>query len=344
MIKSYIKAITYYLPSEIVSNDSNDRMTKKIGIFSKHVTNENEFASDLAYYAAEELFSKNLCNKDEIDMLIYCTQSPDYFLPTTACIIQDRLGLKKSVGAFDYNLGCSGYGYGLSMAKGFIETGIAKNVLLLTADTYSKYINPLDGTVKPLFGDGASATLITGADYLEKECIGSIVFGTDGSGAENLIVPAGGLKEPISNTSFEETEDSRGNVRTRKNLYMNGKEIFNFAVREIPRAIEDLLSKNNQKLEDYDYFIFHQANEYMMETLRRKLGIPKEKFSVQLADCGNTVSSTIPIALYRDFEEGKIKVGDNIMLVGFGVGYSWFANSIIWNPKGENLNDIKGIY
>lgn len=334
MIKSYISAIEYYLPDGKDFNDPNDRLTHKIGIMTKNIAAEDEFASDLAYYSAMKIFNNGKANPDDIDFLLYCTQSPDYILPTTACLLQERLGLPTSCGALDFNLGCSGFVYGLSLAKGLIESGMAKNVLLLTADTYSKYINPNDRSVQLLFGDAASATLISGKEGEgDEDFIGSFVFGTDGKGADNLIIHAGGLKEPLTASSYEEIQDDHGNLRSRSNLYMNGNEIFNFASKEVPKAINKVLEKSNLSIDQVDYFVFHQANQYMLETLRRKIGIKSEKFSIQFADCGNTVSSTIPIALIRDFQEEKCSNGDNIVLVGFGVGYSWASCVIKLNLK-----------
>jgi len=327
MIQSYIRAIEYYLPDGKDYNDPNDRLTTKIGIHTKNIAAENEYASDLAIKAANLIFQSGVCAPKDIDFLLYCTQSPDYILPTTACILQDRLNLSTSCGALDFNLGCSGYVYGLSLAQGLIQSGAARNVILITSDTYSKYINPKDRSVKLLFGDAASATLISGkvVEGSQTQDIGPFIFGTDGRGAENLIIQAGGVKEPFTHESFIEQTDDYGNIRSRSNLYMNGNEIFNFAVKEVPRSVSALLDKSNMVLDDIDYFVFHQANEYMLETLRRKVNIPKDKFSIQFADCGNTVSSTIPIALKRDFEHKKCNTGDTVMLVGFGVGYSWAA-------------------
>jgi 3-oxoacyl-[acyl-carrier-protein] synthase III len=328
-LSSYIRAIEYYLPKNIEENDPQDRMTKKIGINSKHIASENEFASDLAFNAGLKLFENGI-SPEEIDFFIYCTQSPDHFLPTTACILQTKLGLPKHCGALDINLGCSGYVYGLSLAKGIIESGQASNVLLITADTYSKFVNPNDRSVKLLFGDAATATLISKEEASEKNFINSFVFGTDGTGEKNLIVPAGGLKKSVSpNTSIERTDDY-GNIRSENNLYMNGQEVFKFSMKEVPKAVEELLNREVLSLDDYDYFIFHQANEYMLESLRRKVSIPKVKFSIRFSDVGNTVSSTIPIALKREVEAGNIKSGNRVMLVGFGVGYSWGACSVVW--------------
>lgn len=321
-----IQAIEYHFPKNRIINDPTNKLTKKIGITSRYIAEKDETASDLAIQAAEKLFENGIYKKSEIDYLLFCTQTPDYILPTTACIIHEKLKLPTSCGALDFNLGCSGFVYGLSLAKGLIESGQAKKVLLLTADTYSKFINENDLSTSLLFGDAAAATLIT--ESSEKNNLGPFVFGTDGSGAKDLIIYAGGAREPIDSKALLEVEDEKGNVRTRRNLYMNGSEVFNFAVREVPKAIVDLLNKENTALNDYDYFVFHQANKYMLEALRRRINIDKNKFSIQLDDSGNTVSSTIPIALKREMELGHIKSGDKILLVGFGVGLSWGVGSI----------------
>lgn len=321
-----IMAIEYHFPANKITNDPDNKLTKKIGISTRYIAAKEETASDLAIQAAEKLFEKGICKKSEIDFLLFCTQSPDYILPTTACIIQEKLKLSTSCGALDFNLGCSGFVYGLSLAKGLIDSGQAKNILLITADTYSKFINEQDMSTMLLFGDAAAATLISG--YSGGNAIGPFVFGTDGSGANDLIIYAGGSREPVHPETFREVEDSKGNSRARNNLYMHGSEVFNFAMREVPKAINELLIKENTTLDDYDYFVFHQANKYMLDALRRRIGIDQKKFSIQLNDSGNTVSSTIPIALKREIELGHVKNGDQVMLVGFGVGLSWSVCSI----------------
>ncbi|WP_340394763.1 ketoacyl-ACP synthase III [Paenibacillus sp. FSL E2-0177] len=324
-----IKGIEYYLPEQTELNNSGDKLTDKIGINQRHIAKKDEFASDLGIAAANILFEKNNISRTDVDYLIYCTQSPEYYLPSTACILQDKLGLSTSIGALDVNLGCSGYVYGLSLAKALIQTGQAKNVLFITADTYSKFINNQDRSVKPLFGDGATATLLSESSSIYG--LQSFVFGTDGTGMNNLIVPAGGLRNPISEFNLQEEIDSFGNVRSNSNLYMNGPEIFNFSLREVPKSINELMEKEGFSIEDYDFFVFHQANQFMLEYLRKKLKIESDKFSIQVNDCGNTVSSSIPIALKRELLNGKIKKGDRVMMVGFGVGYSWAATSIVWH-------------
>lgn len=328
MIKSYIKSIEYYVPKKIEYNDQNEKLTKKIGINQINVV-EEETATDLAFMAAEKLFESGICEREHIDFIIFCTQSPDYFLPTSACLLQARLELPTKCGAFDYNLGCSGYVYGLSLAKGLIETGQAENILLLTGDTYSKYVNKKDQSVKVLFGDAGSATLISNVNANE-DYLGPFVFGTDGTGKENLIVRNGGAREPYTEEALSELEDRYGNLRSNANLYMNGPEVFNFTLREVPPAFFELLEKTGMAIQDYDRFVFHQANKFMLEHLRLKLKIPEEKFTVCLENYGNTVSSTIPIALKNEMEQGNLDDNNKLLLLGFGVGYSWAGCKMVW--------------
>lgn len=322
---TYIKAISYYLPEKVVTNEelvtdfpewSIEKVASKIGISERHVVNKDEYASDLAAKAAEKLFSEHHIDREEIDFLILCTQSPDYFLPTTACILQHRLGLNTSTGALDFNLGCSGFVYGLSLAKGLIAGNIAKNVLLITAETYSRYIHPKDKGNRTIFGDAASATLISTEGYASIEYFS---LGTDGRGAENLIVRSGGSK--LSDNQNDLQFDESNNPVSSDYLFMNGSEIFNFTLEAVPQLVKDTLLKNNLLKEDIDLFVFHQANKYMMNFLRKKIKIDEDKFYYCLENVGNTVSSTIPIALYE--AKNECKLTGNILLAGFGVGYSW---------------------
>ena len=230
-------------------------------------------------------------------------------MPTTACIIQERLGLSTKIGALDFNLGCSGFVYGLSIAKGLIAANMAQNVLLLTGETYSKYMANDDKTNRVLFGDAGAATLVSVQKGVAN--IRNFVFGTDGRGANNLIVEQGGARTFGSLSSTTPT------------LYMNGPEIFNFTLETVPMLVTQVLEKNDVQLDDINCFVFHQANQFMLESLRRILKIPEHKFLIHLKECGNTVSSTIPIVLYEGLSAGKIKKGDRVLIIGFGVGYSW---------------------
>jgi 3-oxoacyl-[acyl-carrier-protein] synthase-3 len=328
-----LAAIEYYLPERTVSTAdlarefpewSAAKIEAKTGIGCRHIAAQDECSSDLAVAAAQKLFAGGSTPAEEIDYLILCTQSPDHFLPTTACLVQDRLGIPTSAGAVDINLGCSGYVYGLGLAEGLIATGQARSVLLLTAETYSKFMNERDRSVRTVFGDAAAATLLKAVDVAEAP-IGPFVYGTDGAGGPNLIVPAGGMRQPRSAATAVEVPDDQGNLRSQEDLFMNGPEIFNFTLSAVPESVERLLQKAGVGLEDIDLFVFHQANRYMLDHLRKRLHIPVEKFYFALENCGNTVSSTIPIALKKASLEGVLKPGSRAMLVGFGVGYSWGA-------------------
>jgi 3-oxoacyl-[acyl-carrier-protein] synthase III len=334
-----VKAIEYYLPENQLTNEELEKefpewtiakIESKTGISKRHFCTEDECSSDLAYRAAQKLFKKNDISPEKIDYLILCTQSPDYFLPTTACILQDWLGIPTSAGAMDFNLGCSGFVYGLGLAKGLIESEQAKNVLLITAETYTKFIHHADKSVRSIFGDAAAATLVIG-EYNEKPSIGPFVYGTDGSGHQKLIVPVGGMRRPKENQIYIETKDGNGNIRTEENLFMDGPAIFSFTIKIVPRTVNQLLRKSNLSIDKIDFFIFHQANKFMLDYLRKKIKVPEDKFIISMSDVGNTVSSTIPIAFKNKIDDGTIKPGSKILLFGFGVGYSWGATLLEWN-------------
>ncbi len=327
LIMAYIKAISYYLPEQIITNEdlvkefpewSVDKVAQKVGVESRHLAAKNETAGDMAEKAARRLFEEYNINPKTIDFLMLCTQSPDYFLPSTACLLQDRLGIPTSAGAFDYNLGCSGCIYGMAMAKGLIAAGIAKNVLLLTAETYNKYLHPSDKSNRSIFGDGAAACLISTNGFAE---IGEFALGTDGSGADNLIVKTGASRQ--KNSTGKHTEDEEGHIWYDDYLYMNGGAIFNFTLDAVPAMMTQILEKNRLQKEDVHYYVFHQANKFMLNTIRKICILPKDKFYINLADTGNTVSSTVLISLKDCINRKLIKSGDQVMISGFGVGLSW---------------------
>lgn len=327
IIMAYIKAISYYLPGRIVSNEellqefpewSIDKVAAKVGVNSRHLAAEDETAGDMAEKAARKLFNEYNIDPKAIDFVMLCTQSPDHFLPSTACILQDRLGIPTSAGAFDYNLGCSGCIYGLAVAKGLIAGGIAKNVLLLTAETYQKYLHPSDKSNRSIFGDGAAACLVSTEGIAE---IGEFSLGTDGSGAEHLIVQTGAARcrKPTGNV----IEDGDGHQRYDDYLYMNGSAIFNFTLDAVPAMMKDVLKNNKMERDDVDFYLFHQANKFMLNTIRKVCILPKDKFYVNLETTGNTVSSTVMIGLKDCIDNGTICKGMQVMCAGFGVGLSW---------------------
>ena len=323
-----LTAFGIYLPEYVLTNSQlskdfgrwePEKIESKLGIRERHISEVDETAGDMGFKAALKVLHNY--DKSKIDMLLLCTQSPDYFLPTTACILQHRLGLKTDLCAYDFNLGCSGFIYGLAMAKSFINSGIATNVLLITSETYSKHIHPKDLALKTVFGDGAAATIIENSN---QDQIFEFVLGTDGSGKDNLIVSNGAFRNAFDPLGQEKKTDS-DNIYSDNHLFMNGPEIFNFTNIAVPKAIEQCLLKNKMSLDDVDYFIFHQANKYMIEYLRKKIGIPKEKYYLNMLLTANTVSATIPIAIEDALKNGKIVKGNKVMLCGFGVGYSWGA-------------------
>ena len=327
-MSAFIKAISYYLPDRVVTNEDLvrefpewdvEKVYNKVGVKERHLAGEAETAGDLAEKAALQLFEEYQVSPSEIDFLLLCTQSPDYRLPSTACILQDRLGIPTSAGAFDYDLGCSGCIYGMAVAKGLIAAGLASNVLLLTAETYTKYLHPEDKTNRTIFGDGATACLISKEKGLAE--IGDFVFGTDGSGADNLIVKTQGARFPEQ--TGQSTEDDDGHVNREDYLYMNGSAIFNFTLEQVPPMMNLLLEKSGLAKDEIDRFVFHQANKYMLNTLRKICGVTKDKFHVNLEHTGNTVSSTILISLKDCLDQGLVQSGMKVMACGFGVGLSY---------------------
>jgi 3-oxoacyl-[acyl-carrier-protein] synthase-3 len=312
-----IEFIDYYLPESILCNDeiaplmngwTAEKIYNKIGIKKRHICSNNETALDLAEKACLKI--KGKVDFNEVESLIICTQSPDYLLPTGACILQNRLGLKTSTMCFDFNLGCSGYVYGIAIARGLILSKTVKNCLLVTTDTYSKYISESDGSNRSLFGDAASATFFTSSGV---NTILAPQLGTDGSGSNNLMVRGGALFN-LNNNPIKPI------------LEMNGPAIFEFTNFAVPSLISTTLSKNDMTIDEIDYFVFHQANKFMLEHLKKKIGIPDQKFLIDFEEYGNTVSSTIPI-LIANKQKNDLNFFKNktVMLVGFGVGYSWGA-------------------
>ncbi|MEI7663285.1 MAG: ketoacyl-ACP synthase III [Bacteroidota bacterium] len=325
--------IASYLPQTTFTNADFERefpdwnaskIEEKVGIRQRHIAAKDETALDMAFQAAEKVLAGE--DRATVDFILLCTQSPDYFLPTSACILQDRLGLRTQAGALDYNLGCSGFIYGLALSKGLLAGGIATRVLLVMSETYSKHMHPGDRANRSIFGDGAAAVLLDPDDLPR---IGTFELGTDGSGKNNLIVEAGAMRKScIPGAAEIPSED--GTFHSPNYLYMNGPEIFNFTIDSVPGLVGSVLRKNNLTLDEIDYVIFHQANKYMLEYLRKKIRIPAEKYYNNMLMTGNTVSATIPIALRDCLDTGRIAAGSKLLLVGFGVGYSWGAVVLTW--------------
>jgi 3-oxoacyl-[acyl-carrier-protein] synthase III len=318
-----IGPIAIYLPAKVETNQElkqlypswdMDLIFEKTGIAARHIAAPEECSSDLGVRAAELLFQQYQIDPHSIDFLLFCTQTPDYPLPTTACLMQQRLGLRESVGAFDFNLGCSGFVYGVAVANGLIESGVARRVLLITAETYTKFIHPDDRSLRTIFGDGAAATLIERSD---RRSLYGFRFGTDGSGADTLLVTKGGCRPP------ELAHRPRHRQRWKSDLYMDGPSLINFTVGAIPKLVDEILETARVTRDEIDFFLLHQATYKMLAQLQQRLDISETQMPIILADCGNTVSSTIPIVIQRMRMDGRLTAGKRNMLIGFGVGWSW---------------------
>ncbi len=318
-----IGPISIHLPERIETNAElsadnprwdMDLIASKTGIYQRHIAAEGECSSDLGVKAAEKLFAEFDIDPQSIDFLLFCTQTPDYPLPTTACLIQDRLGLPTSAGALDFNLGCSGFVYGLSMADGLIRSGAAKRILFITSETYSKFIDQHDRSLRTIFGDGAAATLIEASDA---PAFSGFKFGTDGSGADTLLVAKGGHR------AQQDRIGPRKRKRWKSELYMDGPALIKFTAGQIPGLVDSVLETGNLKKEDLGFFLFHQATFKMLDQLITIMELPAGQMPIRLKDVGNTVSSTLPILIHQLRQEQKLEQGQTHMLVGFGVGWSW---------------------
>ncbi|MBE6425652.1 MAG: ketoacyl-ACP synthase III [Thermoguttaceae bacterium] len=297
-----------------------DEICAKTGVYARYISAPDEFASDMAVKAAAQLLEEYQIPRESIDFVILCTQSPDYPIPTTACLVQHRLGLRIDCGALDFNLGCSGYVYGLSLADGLIRTGVAKRVLFITSETYTKYIDSGDRSLRTIFGDAATATLLEAG---ESQSLGPFLFGTDGEGADALIAYGRGIRPESLSLK------PRHRRRWASSLYMDGAELMRFTNSKIPPLVAQLLEKANMQLEDIDIFLMHQATRKMLESLTVTMGLSPEKVPIQLERYGNTVSSSIPILIANLRKEGGLRHNQRAMLLGFGVGLSW--GGVLWN-------------
>ena len=315
--------IAVHLPERIESNADlvadnpkwdMDLIASKTGIYNRHVAGPDECSSDLGVQAAEKLFEQYSIDRSSIDFLFFCTQTPDYPLPTTACLIQDRLGLPTNCGALDFNLGCSGYVYGLSLCDGLIRSGAAKRILFITAETYTKLIDKQDRTLRTIFGDGAAATLIESND---EPSLWAFKFGTDGKGANTLLATENGFRNP------EDAISPRHRRRWKSDLYMDGPALINFTVGQIPGMLREVLKDADMTSEDLGFYLFHQATYKMLSQLQQVMEVEESKVPILLKDLGNTVSSTLPILINQMRDRGDMTPEMKNMLVGFGVGWSW---------------------
>ena len=325
-----IESIEYYLPENIVTNadlqkenpDWNlEKITEKSGVYQRHIAGKNETAYDLSIKACDKLFQTN--DKNNIDGIIYCTQSPDYIMPSNSFLMHKHFGLKDEIFAYDFNHACTGYIYCLAMANAFVKAGMAREILLVNADTYSKYINPKDRSTRVLFGDGAAATIVKESE--RKRGIIDIDLGSSGSGYNKFWIPAGGLRLPKSDITSVEIEDDRGNIRTQNDIEMDEFGVWSFINSVVPKQVNRLLKRNNVEKTDIDQFIFHQASKMTLESIMRVMRLNEEQVFINIHNIGNTVSASIPIALKDAIDQDKIDIGSTLILSGFGVGLSYGA-------------------
>ena len=316
--KSKISYIETYLPKNKILigkifAKQNKRLLKKTGINKLWISDKNETSLDMGFKSAIKL--KKKINFKELDGLIFVSQSSDYFLPSSSCILQDKLGLKKNTFCFDINLGCSGFLYALSVSTSMINSNLAKNILIICSDTYSKFIRKDNLSCKPIFSDGSSSIIISKTN---QKFIGQFDFGTDGSGSNDLIVKSGGARSNFSSI-------------TKPSIFMDGAKVFNFTLRTIPQSFQRTLKINKLNKKHLKKVFFHQASKFVLDNLNKALELNSKQFYTNLKNIGNTVSSTIPFALKEADKKKIIKKNDLIFLSGFGVGLSWSSCIIKWD-------------
>jgi 3-oxoacyl-[acyl-carrier-protein] synthase III len=327
-----IAEIEYELPVRVVSNRDLERqfpdwnmaaLEEKSGIRERHIAEENQTALDLAREASVRLLARAGVEARDLQGIVFCTQTPEYLMPSNAFLLHEALGMTHGALAFDYNLACSGYIYGLAIVQGLVEIGLADRVLLVTADTYSKYINERDRSTRCLFGDGAAASLIEVSGAGSPSRLVDVMLASSGREHRAFYIPAGGCRLPSSERTREETTDDSGNTRSLENIHMNGFAVWRFIATEVPKQIAQLLARNSLGVADVDLYVFHQASKLTLDSLVTALRIPREKVFLNMESIGNTVSASIPIALADAARCGRLQRGQLVLLSGFGVGLSW---------------------
>ena len=325
-----LRAVAAALPERAVASDEIARwsglaekfIADKIGIASRRFLAPDETPLSLAKRACEALFAKAPeLERAKVGALIVVTQNPDFRIPHSSALLQQALGLPTGVACFDIGLGCSGYVYGLSALKGLMLAEGIRDGLLVTCDPYSRIMGRADRDTIALFGDAATASWLSAEAGAE---IGRMDWGTDGAGAENLIVPAGGATRPLAGIDTPPGQEGAAQAAD-LHLRMNGRGIFNFMMQRLPGTLQACLEKNGVQREAIDYFVLHQASRFLLETLGSKLEIPARKMPVNLEKVGNTVSSSIPLLLSEMEDAGSLR-GKTVLVSGFGVGLSWASN------------------
>ncbi len=305
------------------------RISESIGIRSRPIVPDGQCSSDLCLAAAEKLLDDLGWERESIEAVIFVSQTPDHQLPATACILQHRLGLPSTCLAFDVNLGCSGYVYGLSIASQFITSGSIKRALVLVGDTLSHLVSEQDKSTSPLFGDAGTATAL---QHRADAPAMTFTLGTDGQGAQHLIIPAGMHRQRPGPESAERTEREAGNLRSDEQLFMDGAQVFSFTLAKIPKLVRSALVAAEWTLDDVDAVVMHQANTFMLTHIAKRLKIPSEKLVLAMKDYGNTSCASIPLAINTALAEKISQQSMRLVLVGFGVGWSWGAMTLSCGP------------
>ena len=313
---------------EMLSDSEKKLLIKTTGVEEKRRAPKGMTTSDLCLEAGKKLLHDLKWNAREVDVLIFVSQSSDYYLPATAIILQNKIGMNESSLALDIGLGCSGYIYGLSTISALMSASGLKKGLLMVGDISSATCSKEDKSTYPLFGDAGTVTALE-FDHKANPLVFDLF--SDGSGYEHIIIPHGGARNLISTSSFNMEEVSPGIKRSNLNLALNGLEVFNFSVKKVPATLKDFLQKTKNDVENYDYFIMHQANKLMNESIRKKVGFTVEQTPYTLAKFGNTSSASIPLTIVQELKNKENKVNGNLLLTGFGVGLSWGVCSLVFD-------------
>ena len=337
-----IRAMSACVPKKVVSNrdleylipeEEIEKTINNIGIEERRVVEHDVCASDLCYKAAKQLMEDNNIDPNSIDVLLFMSQTSDYRIPATSPILQHRLGLSTDTCCIDLTLGCSGFVFALSTAFAYASMEGVNRVLLLDGETFSKIVNKRDKVDWPLYGDGATATLIEKGEFEES----TFILKSDGSGANAVIIPGGGMRNRTTADSLVETEREEGNIRNDLEVYMDGMEVFNFAMSVVPKSVKEIVKVTESSLDDIDYLVFHQANKFMTDFFVKRLKFDPNKVPYCIQKYGNTSSTSVPLTIVSELE-GKLKDGDRVVMCGFGAGLSWGTANIVF--KDCNISSV----
>ena len=330
-----IRAMSACVPQKIISNrdlgylipeSDIEKTIENIGIEERRLADDDVCASDLCYKAAKKLMEDNNIDSNSIDVLLFMSQTSDYRIPATAPILQHRLGLSRDTACLDLSLGCSGYVYALSTAFAYASMEGVNRVLLLDGETFSKIVNKRDKVDWPLYGDAATATLIEKGDFEESV----FILKSDGAGEDAVKIPSGGMRNRVTASSILEREREEGNIRNDLEVYMDGMDVFNFAMSVVPKSVKEIVKETDTTLDDIDWLVFHQANKFMTDFFAKRLKFDMNKVPYCIQKYGNTSSTSVALTIVSELES-KLKNGDRVVMCGFGAGLSWGTARIVFN-------------